>query len=459
MQAEPTPTTLNALRQQWHELGERQRSGALDAAAYEAARTALERRIVEAVQQPAAQAGAADAAVEARPQRAPAVAGARVPRTSGRFIATAGVFVLALAAAGYAWKGEPRAAAGTPPHGFDQAGADAGGAGTGGGGEGGPGGQQRAGAEQLEVLITQLQQRLEKQPGDVQGWALLARSQMALNRFDEAAASYRKALAIKPEDAGLLTDYADALGVLNGRTLEGEPQRLLDKALKLDPRHIKALVLVGTLEFQRGNFAGAQKRWEEAVAIGPAGDGLVELAREGVAQAQAKQRGAGGAPSSATPNTAAAPAAQPRAAAPVAPAAEGGAAAGANAAAAGGVRGTVRLAASLKAQAAPGDTVFIFARAAGASGGGAGGGGGGMPLAIVQKRVSDLPATFALDDSQAMTPAARLSSAQQVVITARISKSGQATPQPGDLEGVSAPVAPGSAAARDLVVEIGTVRR
>ncbi|MBL8289466.1 MAG: tetratricopeptide repeat protein [Rubrivivax sp.] len=437
---DPTPTTLDALRQQWHQLHERQRSGALDAAAYEAQRKTLEQRIVSAVvQQPVAAGAAATAFASAASAASAAVVPA--PRASGRFIAVAAVFVVAVAAAGYAWKGEPRAAAGTPPHGFEQAGAGSG------GGEGGvaghPGG---AGAEQLDALVRQLQERLDKQPGDAQGWALLGRSQMALNRFEEAAAAYRKALAIKPDDAALLTDYADALGVLNGRSLEGEPQRLLDKALKLDPRHIKALVLVGTLEFQRGNFAGAQKRWEEAVAIGPAGDGLVELAREGASQAQARQQGAGGARPGTASNAPAA--AQPR---PQAPSTSGGApAGGAAAAAGGGIRGTVRLAASLKAQAAPGDTVFIFARAAG---------GGGMPLAILQKRVSDLPATFTLDDSQAMSPAARLSAAQQVVVTARISKSGQATPQPGDLEGVSAPVAPGSAAAGDLVVEIGTVRR
>lgn len=429
MDAEPTPTTLNALRQQWHELHERQRNGALAAAEYEAARAALEQRIVAAV-------------VQLPPPSAAAAAAAPAARTSGRFVALASVFVLAVAAAGYAWKGEPRAAAGTPPPGFDQAGAD-------GGGAAGSGDGERAGAEQLQTLVRQLEERLAKQPGDVQGWTLLARSQMALRRFDEAATAYRKALALKPADAGLLTDYADALGVLNGRTLEGEPRRLLERALEIDPRHVKALVLVGTLEFQRGNFALAQRRWEEAVAVGPAGDGLVELAREGVSQAQARQRAAGGAPAAAASSPLAA-AARPRAAAP---SASGGAPAGAAAAAGPGVRGTVRLAAALKAQAAPEDTVFIFARAAG------GGGGGGMPLAIVQRRVADLPATFSLDDSQAMSPAARLSSAQQVVITARISKSGQAAPQPGDLEGTSAPVAPGSAAARDLVVEIGTVRR
>ena len=110
------------------------------------------------------------------------------------------------------------------------------------------------------------------------------------------------------------------------------------------------------------------------------------------------------------------------------------------------MRGTVTLSAALKAQAKPEDTVFIFARNAEA-----GPGAPRMPLAIVRKQVKDLPASFTLDDSLAMGPGMGLSSAQQVVVGARISRSGQAMPQPGDLEGLSAPVAVGS---QGVVVEI-----
>ena len=196
------------------------------------------------------------------------------------------------------------------------------------------------------------------------------------------------------------------------------------------------------MAFQRSDFAAAERHWQVAVNVGPAGDGLVELAREGVAQARTRAGAAGGA----APGAPGAPAVAAKPGAPAAPvAASPGFTAGAVVARS--ISGTVRLAAALKDQAAAGDTVFIFARAAG---------GGGMPLAIVQKRVADLPATFTLDDSQAMSPAARLSGAERVVITARVSKSGQAIPQPGDLEGASAPVAPG---ARDIAIEIATVRR
>ncbi|MBI5718352.1 MAG: tetratricopeptide repeat protein [Burkholderiales bacterium] len=425
-------TLLNELRAQWLALQARQAAGTPVPETDAAERAALEQRIVAAVVEGAAAASAPVPSATAAPAAPVAPATPAMPaapvaaadaggRASGRFWAVAAAFVLVLAVVGYGWKGSPQAV-GTPPPGFEPQPAGAAGA------------PQRTGAEQLDKLVAQLKERLDKSPGDHEGWTLLGRSQMTLGRYAEAAAAYEKALAIKPDDPVTMTDYADALGVLNGRTLDGEPARLLERALKLDPRHIKALVLVGTLEFQRGNYAAAQKRWQEVLDIGPAGDGLVELAREGVSQAQARQRNAAAAPS----------------AAPPAARASGGTAGPTASAAGPGISGTVRLSAALKAQASPNDVVFIFARAA------SGGPGGGMPLAILQRRVADLPATFTLDDSLAMSPAARLSSAQQVVITARVSKSGQAMAQPGDLEGSSAPVAPG---ARDLVVEISNVRR
>jgi cytochrome c-type biogenesis protein CcmH len=98
------------------------------------------------------------------------------------------------------------------------------------------------------------------------------------------------------------------------------------------------------------------------------------------------------------------------------------------------ITGKVTLAPALAAKAAPDDTVFIYARAAEGS---------RMPLAILKKKVSDLPVSFTLDDSMAMSPAATLSGAKAVIVGARVSKSGQAMPQPGDLQGQSAVVAPG----------------
>src|SRR5262249_59620491 len=106
------------------------------------------------------------------------------------------------------------------------------------------------------------------------------------------------------------------------------------------------------------------------------------------------------------------------------------------------LKGTVSLAPAMKDKAAPDDVVFIFARAVE---------GPPMPLAVLRKRVRDLPASFALDDSMAMAPGATLSAFPKVVISARISKSGTAKPQPGDLQGASGPVANDASGVRVLI--------
>jgi cytochrome c-type biogenesis protein CcmH len=99
------------------------------------------------------------------------------------------------------------------------------------------------------------------------------------------------------------------------------------------------------------------------------------------------------------------------------------------------ISGTVRLAPALAAKAAPNDVVYVFARAAE---------GPKMPLAILRLTVKDLPASFSLDDSMAMTPAMKISAFPDVVAGARISKSGSAAPSAGDLEGLSKPLKPGT---------------
>jgi cytochrome c-type biogenesis protein CcmH len=188
--------------------------------------------------------------------------------------------------------------------------------------------------------------------------------------------------------------------------LTGEPEALIARALAADPKNLKALALAGTIAFERGNYALAVKHWEGAIASAGGEGELAANLRSGIAEA--RQRGG-----LAEPAAAAAPAA----------------------AASVSVSGRVTIAKALAAQAAPGDTLFVFARPAEGS---------RMPLALLRAQVKDLPLDFSLDDRLAMNPAARLSSAKQVVIGARISKSGQAMPQPGDLQGFSAPVAVGS---------------
>ncbi|MEQ1657953.1 MAG: c-type cytochrome biogenesis protein CcmI, partial [Hylemonella sp.] len=228
----------------------------------------------------------------------------------------------------------------------------------------------------------------------------------------DALKAYERAVALRRDDADLLADYADALALKNKRQLAGEPMKWVERALKADPRNLKALALAGTHAYERKDYKGAVKYWQQLTDYGTPGNELVQQIAPGLAQAR-EQAG--------LPATAA-----------ISPATALGTS----------VSGTVTLAPALARQASPDDTVFIYARDAQGS---------RMPLAILRKQVRDLPLRFTLDDSLAMSPAAKLSGARQVIVEARVSKSGEARAQAGDLSGQTGPVSPG---ATSLTLEI-----
>ena len=283
---------------------------------------------------------------------------------------------------------------------------------------------------QVAAMTAKLVARLKAQPEDADGWAMLARSYSMQGKYTEALEAHKKVMALRPQDAQAMADYADGLAMVNNRSLEGEPEKLILQAVQLDPSNVKALALAGTVAFNRNDFKGAVAYWEHATQIADPTSGYAQQLQGALAEAR-QRAGPPAAP-------AAAPAPTPFAAAPAAaPNAAASAVAGAT------VSGRVSLKEGLKAQFSPDDTVFIYARAPSGS---------RMPLAILKKRVRDLPLDFSLDDSLAMSPAARLSTAPQVIVSARISKTGNAMPSPGDWQAESAPVAVG---ASGLQIEIG----
>jgi len=261
--------------------------------------------------------------------------------------------------------------------------------------------------DQIESMVERLAARMKEKPEDAEGWAMLGRSYAVIDRYAEAAAAYANAVKRSEPDAQLLADYADALAMAQGRNLKGEPERLIAQALKVDPRNVKALMLAGTVAFEKKDFKGAIAYWERILKVVPPDSNVADSARDSIADARAL-------------------AGAPKAPPPTKPGA---------AAVAATVSGTVRLSPGIAAKASPDDTVFIFARPAE---------GPRMPLAVMRKRVRDLPTAFTLDDSMAMTPAAKLSNHAQVVVGARVSKSGNPAVQPGDLEGLSTQVRPGA---------------
>jgi cytochrome c-type biogenesis protein CcmH len=269
-------------------------------------------------------------------------------------------------------------------------------------------------SEGLDALSERLKIKLEQNPNDGVGWALLARSYVEIGRHADAVAIYEKAMKLIPDDPQLLVDYADALGVLHGRKLAGKPELLIQQALKIDPNHVKALMLAGTVAYDRTEFGQAAQYWERASANLPT-DAEGEVRQEllsGIAEAKGL---AGGKSAMIKAVDGAAPL----------PMSGGQAAA---------ISGTVSLAPSLAGKGAPTDTLFVFAREMN---------GPPMPVSIVRATKQDLPFAFRLDDSTSPMPSRKLSGSGTVVIVARLSKSGQAMPQSGDLEGMSQPVKSG----------------
>jgi cytochrome c-type biogenesis protein CcmH len=271
--------------------------------------------------------------------------------------------------------------------------------------------------DSLEALIEQLKQKMEQNPNDGMGWVLLARSYVGMGRNAEAVQVFEKAVTLIPNDAQLLADYADILGVVHGRKLEGKPEVLIQQALKIDPRNVKALMLSGTVAFNRKDFARAAKDWELARSNLPAevDPEMTQQLMAAIAEAQS-QLGGG---QKAMPTFA-------ESAAPVRPTGQAGQPRT--------IRGTVTMASTLAGKGSPTDTLFVFARETS---------GPPMPVSIVRAARKDLPFTFQLDDSTSPMPSRKLSSAGPVVIVARLSKSGQAMPQSGDLEGTSQPIQSG----------------
>ena len=289
-------------------------------------------------------------------------------------------------------------------------------------------------AQSLEVLAQGLAERMQKTPDNLDGWLMLGRTYFAIGQPAKGLEALERAYQLAPEQAGVLAAYAEALGANAGNRLSGRPAELIRTALRLEPANPNVRWLAGMLDYQEGRFSAAVQTWQGLLSeLDPAGQEAQQLG-EMIAEAQ----GQAGTPSAA----AEAPAPHAGAAAPApADARQAEIAAGDTGAR---IQVSVTLAPALAAQAAPDDMVFVFARAPA---------GPPMPLAVQRLKVADLPATLSLDDSMAVIPTLRLSGYPEVLVGARISKSGQATPSAGDLEGEAGPVKASGGAAVALAID------
>ena len=235
-----TGAVVAQFREKLKELEAERAAGTIDQPQYEQNRREIERQLLEAV---------------AAPVQAPS--GPPRARWSAALI---GIFLVVAPVVLYATLGTPDALV----PGVADAPADAGGAHA----------QARAGAKpltntQVQKMVDGLNEALKKNPSDAQGWSMLARAYAYLHQYPDAVRAFTKAVALTPKDARLLADLADAMAMTNNQRLDGEPMRLIERALQIDPKDVKALALAGTGEFDHQHYAKAAEYWQRAIDAAP----------------------------------------------------------------------------------------------------------------------------------------------------------------------------------------------
>ncbi|NKN33530.1 c-type cytochrome biogenesis protein CcmI [Marichromatium bheemlicum] len=270
--------------------------------------------------------------------------------------------------------------------------------------------------QSMETLVQRLVERLEATPDDVDGWLMLGRTHFALERPAAGLEAVTKAYRLAPERIDVMLAYAEAIAANRpDRSLAGKPAELVQAVLERDPENINARWLTGLMAFQHGRFDVAAATWQQVLDTFEPGTQEAKDLQEMVDEAH---RRADIAATSAAPASAADAPAPETATAPEAIGATH-------------LEVRVSLDPTLAETVAPEDTVFVFARAPA---------GPAMPLAAQRLQVAALPVTLSLDDSMAMAPGMQLSAYPEIQVTARVSRSGEAAPQPGDLEGQSATI-------------------
>lgn len=281
--------------------------------------------------------------------------------------------------------------------------------------------------------LTELEARVRNNPRDSEAWLAIADLQRQQHEYAKAREAFSKVIALKGMTAQGWADYADALASQAGGSLAGEPARAVDRALQMDPNNIKALWLKASFAHEQRRFAEALVLWQKLRSLLPAESSDARIIDSNIAEASALA----GIP-------APAPVAGPAAASGANPAATSLA----TASTAVEVSGTVSLDSRYASRVQKDATLFIYAKAVDSP---------GPPLAVMRTTASAWPVSFRLDDSMAMIPSRRLSQFDKVVIEARISRSGQAAPGPGDLYVTSDVLRPSATRKLALVInrEIG----
>ena len=244
--------------------------------------------------------------------------------------------------------------------------------------------------EGVEKMVAEFAIKMEKDPSNLKGWAMLARSYRILGRDEDAAKAYARAGSFIDSDPQLLADYADVLASNANGSFVGKPSQLINQALKLDPNNMMALWLSGTASYNAKNYKAAVQSWDKLAQQLPPNTDEARAIQGSIAEARSK----GGLTTSV----------------PVASAGKG-------------ISGKIELSPDLKSKIMSGDIVMVIARKPGER----------MPVAVLKAPANDFPMSFILNDSLAMNPSAPLSQLSEASVEVRISKTGMAKPEVGDL--------------------------
>ncbi len=251
---------------------------------------------------------------------------------------------------------------------------------------------------EINKMVTRLAEKMQDNPDNGQGWLMLGQSYRALEQYPKAVEALANAYRLLGDKPEVMLLYADALANANDKNLIGKPSELIAKVLALEPDNMEALWLGGMAKAQSGEDQAAYDTWKKLLGLLPPGSEGQKQIQGLLDQLVAEKPQVIVADKSNKPV--------------VANGVE--------------VKVAVDMTAELKATAKPNDTVFIYAQALS---------GPKMPLAIARKIVSELPVTVILNDSMTMMPNMKLSNFPKIKLLARVSASGNAMPQAGDLIG------------------------
>ena len=263
--------------------------------------------------------------------------------------------------------------------------------------------------ESVEKMVEEFAAKMDKEPDNLKGWAMLARSYRILGRNTEAANAYARAGSFVDSDPQLLADYADVLAANANGNFAGKPQQLINKALAQDPNNLLALWLSGTAAFNAQNYKAAVQSWEKLAKQLPPETDEARAIASSIAEARSK----GGLAPASTPVISNQ-----------------------------GVSGQVEIVPELKSKIKAGDVLMVIARKPGER----------MPVTVLKTAVTAFPMSFVLNDALAMSPNALISQMPEVSVEVRISKTGMAMPEPGDLISTPQTIKVGTTNAR-LVIE------